>query len=105
MPEIEFNLTEEKWVRVLMPDCSVQEVSLTEALLRAHEFRDLAGELPTQDAAVLRLLLAVLQAVFYRVDETGRWRHLQTAGRHSNAGSSFGHSAASRNPHSKYLDD
>lgn len=71
MHEIEFNLTEEKWVRVLMPDCSVQEVSLTEVLLRAHEFRDLAGELPTQDAAVLRLLLAVLQTVFYRVDETG----------------------------------
>lgn len=91
MPEIEFNLIEEKWVRVLMPDCSVQEVSLTEALLRAHEFRDLAGELPTQDAAVLRLLLAVLQAVFYRVDETGapaaltnsrealqRWKQLWT---------------------------
>ena len=97
MPEIEFNLTEEKWVRVLMPDCSVQEVSLTEALLRAHEFRDLAGELPTQDAAVLRLLLAVLQAVFYRVDETGAPAAL-TNSRHSNAGSSFGHSAASPKP-------
>ena len=106
MPEIEFNLTEEKWVRVLMPDCSVQEVSLTEALLHAHEFRDLAGELPTQDAAVLRLLLAVLQAVFYRVDETGapaaltnsrealqRWKQLWTQRRFPET------------PIQKYLDD
>lgn len=64
MQEIEFNLLEEPWIRVRMPDCTVTEVSLSDALLHAHEYTDLAGELPSQDAAVLRLLLAVLHAVF-----------------------------------------
>ena len=68
---MEFNLLEEPWIRVRTPDCTLQEVSLTDALLHAHEYAALAGELPTQDVAVLRLLLAVLQTVFYRVDLEG----------------------------------
>ena len=72
MKEVEFNLLEEPWIRVLCPDCTVQEVSLTQALLHAQEYTDLAGELPTQDVAVLRLLLAVLHAVFGRVDADGQ---------------------------------
>ena len=56
MKEVEFNLLDEPWVRVLCADCTVREVSLTEALLHAHEYKGLAGELPTQDVAVLRLL-------------------------------------------------
>ena len=68
MKQIEYNLLEERWVRVRGQDYTVQEVSLPDALLHAHEYRDLAGELPTQDAAMLRLLLAVLPTVFSRVD-------------------------------------
>ena len=45
MKEIEFNLLDEPWVRVLLPDYRVEEVSLTEALEHAHEYVDLAGEL------------------------------------------------------------
>ena len=71
MKEVEFNLLDEPWVRVLCPDCTVREVSLTDALLHAHEYKSLAGELPTQDVAVLRLLLAVLHTVFSRVDVQG----------------------------------
>ena len=71
MKEIEFNLLEEPWIRVRTPNCTLKEVSLTDALLHAHEYADLAGELPTQDVAVLRLLLAVLQTIFYRVDVEG----------------------------------
>lgn len=72
MKEIEFNLLEEPWIRVLRPDCTVEEVSLRQALLQAQTYSDLAGELPTQDVAVLRLLLAVLHAVFGRVDAQGQ---------------------------------
>lgn len=72
MKEVEFNLLEEPWIRVLLPDCDVREVSLTDALLHAQDYSDLAGELPTQDVAVLRLLLAILHAVFVRVDAQGR---------------------------------
>lgn len=71
MTENEFNLLEEPWIRVRTPNCTLKEVSLTDALLHAHEYADLAGELPTQDVAVLRLLLAVLQTIFYRVDVEG----------------------------------
>ena len=68
----EFNLLEEPWVRVMRLDCTVEEVSLVEALLNAHHYVNLAGEMPTQDAAVLRVLLALLFAVFARVDAEGR---------------------------------
>lgn len=77
MQEIEFNLLTEPWVRVRLPDNTVQEVSLTDALVHAQEYMDLAGEMPTQDAAMLRLLLAVLFTVFSRVNEWGsrsRWK-------------------------------
>ena len=71
METMEFNLLQERWVRVRTQDCTVQEVSLTDALLHAHAYVDLAGEMPTQDAAMLRLLLAVLHTVFSRVDGNG----------------------------------
>ena len=72
MKEIEFNLLTEPWVRVRRPDNTVQEVSLTDALLHAQDYVDLAGEIPTQDAAMLRLLLAVLFTVFSRVNAKGK---------------------------------
>ena len=93
MQDIEFNLLQEPWVRVRLPDDRVQEVSLTNALIHAQDYADLAGEMPTQDAAMLRLLLAVLFTVFSRVDVNGspspleksdnalaRWRDLWQLG-------------------------
>ena len=66
MNEREFNLLDEPWIIVLNFDGSTEKVSLIDALARAAEFRGLAGELPTQDAAILRLLLAVLHTVIAR---------------------------------------
>ena len=77
MEEKEFNLLDEKWIRVINKDCSVQEVSITDALIQAHTFSDLAGEMPMQDVAVLRVLLAILHTVFSRVDELGEERRFQ----------------------------
>ena len=79
MAEIEFNLLTEPWILVMTEDCAVKEVSLTDALLHANEYRELAGELPTQNAAILRLLLAVLHAVFERVDAEGEAAEIKTA--------------------------
>lgn len=76
MKEIEFNLLTELWIRVRLRDNTVREVSLTEALVSAQDYVDLAGEMPTQNAAVLRLLLAVLFTVFSRVDAKGEPRPL-----------------------------
>ena len=79
MKEIEFNLLDEAWIRVRLNDNSIQEVSLTDALLHAHEYVDLAGETQTQDAAMLRLLLSIPLTIFYRMDTEGQEAPLTTA--------------------------
>ena len=71
MNETEFNLLDEPWIRVMDISCKVHEVSLKNALINANKFKALSGELPTQDVAVMRLMLAVLHTVFSRVDENG----------------------------------
>ena len=73
MSEKEFNLLDEKWIRVMHSSGETEEVSLIEVFQRAPEFKGLAGELPTQDIAVLRLLLAILHAVIGRYDLEGNY--------------------------------
>ena len=87
MKEIEFDLLTEPWIRVRLKDNTVQEVSLTEALVSAQDYVDLAGEMPTQDAAVLRLLLAVLFTVFSRVNVKGEPEPLEQSGQALRRGS------------------
>ena len=77
MKEIEFNLLDEPWIRVRDDSCQVHEVSLTDALLHAHQYTSLSGELPTQDIVILRLMLAVLHTVFSRVDADGNAAELE----------------------------
>lgn len=55
-----FDLTEKRWVRVRRCDGTLDELSLREVFTQAPQLRALSGEIPTQDAAVLRLLLAVM---------------------------------------------
>ena len=40
----EFNLLDEPWIRVRTRDCRVEEVSLKDVFVHAHEYEDLAGE-------------------------------------------------------------
>lgn len=47
MTEKEFNLLEEPWILVMGLDGKVEEKSLLEVLVHSHEYRCLAGELPT----------------------------------------------------------
>ena len=42
--ETEFNLLDEKWILVRKSDCTTDELSLTDALLRSHEYTALSGE-------------------------------------------------------------
>ncbi|WP_454300230.1 type I-E CRISPR-associated protein Cse1/CasA [Salana multivorans] len=51
----------ESWVRVLDVEGMTRDLSLLEVVERAPDVVRLAGELPTQDAAMLRLLLAIVQ--------------------------------------------
>ena len=77
MNDKDFNLLDEPWIRVIDGDCNVHEVSLIKLFEQAHNYKDLCGELPTQDFAVLRLLLAVLHTVFSRYDIQGEDRPLE----------------------------
>lgn len=71
MKEKEFNLLDEPWIRVITPSLEQKEVSLIDAMVHAHEYKSLSGEMPTQDAALLRVLLAVALTIFYRYDADG----------------------------------
>lgn len=76
MNEKEFQLLEEPWIRVSTHSLEQKEVSLLEAMLHAQEYAGLSGEMPTQDAAVLRVLLAIGQTIFYHYDENGQQEEL-----------------------------
>ncbi len=72
----EFNLLEEPWIRVITPELEQKEVSLIEALVYSHTYKELSGEMPTQDAAILRVLLAVVETIFYRYTVDGEEEEL-----------------------------
>jgi CRISPR system Cascade subunit CasA len=76
MVDKQFNLIDSPWILVRRNDGVIEEVSMLEAYERAAEFKELAGELPTQDVAILRLLLAPLYGVFMQKDVNGNERPL-----------------------------
>ena len=73
-----YNLLNEKWIKVLDTDGQSREVSLKELIGQAHRFSWFAGEIKHQDAAMMRMTLALCLAVFYRYDENGGESPLRT---------------------------
>lgn len=73
MPDKEFNLLHEPWILVIKPDGITEEIGLLDLFANAYHYRGFAGELPTQDIVVLRLLLAILHAVFARFNLNGEF--------------------------------
>jgi CRISPR system Cascade subunit CasA len=71
----DYNLLDEPWIPVLLKDGSTEAVGIRGAFERSSEIADLACELPTQSAAVLRLLLAVCYRVI-PVPDRGAWVHV-----------------------------
>ena len=67
----EFSLLSEPWILIMRSDYSVDKLSLLDTLLEAHNIKSLAGESKAQDAAIFRLLLAILYTVFTRTDANG----------------------------------
>jgi len=65
-----FNLLDERWI-VVFTDEGEKKVSLLELFSHAHEYYGLAGEMKTQDFALMRVLLAVLHTVFSRFRPDG----------------------------------
>ena len=63
-PEMEFNLLDEPWIVVKTRANETKTWSILELFEHAHEAQELAGELPTQDVAIMRLLLAIMHGTF-----------------------------------------
>lgn len=55
-----FNLLDEPWLPAIDNQGQEVELSLLEVIGRAHGLRRLVGEIPTQEAALIRLILAIL---------------------------------------------
>ncbi len=67
-----FNLLDEPWIAVLTEETGCKKnVSMSEFFRNAEKYKTLAGEMDTQNFAVMRFLLAVVQTVFSRFDFQG----------------------------------
>lgn len=68
----DYNLIDEPWISVVVDyKGTTKLVGLKEFFEHAHEYIALAGDMPTQDFAVMRFLLAILHTVFSRYDAHG----------------------------------
>ena len=74
-----FNLLEEPWVPCISLEGTPIELSLRDALIQAHELRELHGESPLVIASLYRLLLALLHRVF-GPEGWDAWRDVWTLG-------------------------
>ncbi|MFC6164804.1 type I-E CRISPR-associated protein Cse1/CasA [Lactiplantibacillus dongliensis] len=67
-----FNLTTDPWIKVVEMETNKEKVvSLIELFQSASEYRQLAGEMRSQDLSILRFLLAIVTTVYSRVDVDG----------------------------------
>lgn len=61
---VSFNLVDEPWMPVVWGDGTAGEVGLRDALVRAHEIRELVDSSPLVTVSLHRLLLAILHRCF-----------------------------------------
>lgn len=67
MSDRKFNLVTDPWIKVIEKGTNQEKaVSLIKLFQNAHDYRDLAGEMRSQDLAILRFLLAILTTVYSR---------------------------------------
>jgi CRISPR system Cascade subunit CasA len=71
-----FDLVDQPWIPVRLLDGTVCEVGLRSALARAHEIVGLDLEFPTQEPALLRLLLAVCYRALEGPIDDAAWDEL-----------------------------
>ncbi|MEV0318160.1 type I-E CRISPR-associated protein Cse1/CasA [Streptomyces sp. NPDC050658] len=73
---LSFDLVDNKWLPVQLLDGSETLLSLREIFARAGGIRRLAGDVPTQDFALVRLLLAVLHDALEGPQDLDDWAEL-----------------------------
>ncbi|MEU0088341.1 type I-E CRISPR-associated protein Cse1/CasA [Streptomyces sp. NPDC006274] len=73
---LSFDLTTRPWIPVLRRDGSQDELSLREVFEQAHGLRRVVGDLPTQEFALMRLLLAVAHDALEGPQDIEVWSEL-----------------------------
>lgn len=77
-----FNLTTDPWIKVIQTDTGQEKcVSLIEFFSHAQDYRQFAGEMRSQDLAIMRFLLAILTTVYSRYnaeDEPYLWAKIDS---------------------------
>ncbi|MFC8981013.1 type I-E CRISPR-associated protein Cse1/CasA [Streptomyces sp. NPDC057411] len=71
-----FDLTERPWIRVLQLDGQERELSLRDVFAQARDIRRIAGDLPTQEFALVRLLLAIAHDALDGPKDIEHWSRL-----------------------------
>ncbi|MFE9360362.1 type I-E CRISPR-associated protein Cse1/CasA [Streptomyces olivaceoviridis] len=71
-----FDLTVRPWIGVLTVDGEQEEVSLREVFARAGRLQRIVGDVPTQEFALLRLLLAIAHDALDGPADTDAWADL-----------------------------
>ncbi|MEU7831270.1 MULTISPECIES: type I-E CRISPR-associated protein Cse1/CasA [unclassified Nonomuraea] len=71
-----FDLTRQRWLPVQRRDGSEDELSLREVFAQADDLRRLVGDVPTQEFALLRLLLAILHDAIKGPADIIEWQEL-----------------------------
>ncbi|MGW3769955.1 type I-E CRISPR-associated protein Cse1/CasA [Actinomadura verrucosospora] len=80
VPAISFDLTCEPWLLVLRDDGTEGEMSLLDLFAQADTLLRLVGDVPTQEFALLRLLLAVLHDAIDGPADLDAWQQLWEEG-------------------------
>ncbi|MBB4933310.1 CRISPR system Cascade subunit CasA [Lipingzhangella halophila] len=75
-----FDLTERPWIPVQWLDGSQTELALPEVFRWAPRLRRVVGDIPTQEFALLRLLLAIVHDAVDGPEDTEHWRELWEGG-------------------------
>ncbi|MFF9345398.1 type I-E CRISPR-associated protein Cse1/CasA [Streptomyces sp. NPDC014773] len=73
---LSFDLTQQPWIGVLRSDGTQEELSLREVFAQAGDVRRLTGDLPTQEFALLRLLLAIAHDALAGPQDIEHWARL-----------------------------
>ncbi|GLF98744.1 type I-E CRISPR-associated protein Cse1/CasA [Streptomyces yaizuensis] len=74
-----FDLISRPWLPVQLLDGTTEELSILDVFARARESRRLVGDLPTQEFALIRLLLAILHDALDGPGELEDWEELWQA--------------------------
>ncbi|MDX3851332.1 type I-E CRISPR-associated protein Cse1/CasA [Streptomyces sp. AK02-01A] len=76
-----FDLVSRPWLPVQWLDGTTAELSLRDVFVRAGEVRRLVGDVPTQEFALLRVLLAVAHDALEGPEDVDAWEALWSAAR------------------------